>query len=377
MLDLRSLITQQEHLDEFIELHSDNIFKRLRATLGPERYCCIVVGLPESGGGGFPFPWAVGLSARSHLRLKDEKVGLVEHEGQVFYCLFMQAASDRRPSHMVTSRTLRVSPDRRVRGTPAWIIPKPPPRKPHEILHPAKFPETLIEALIKVHSEKLDNVLDPMVGTGSTVLAALRTNRHGYGIDLSEEFIRIARSRIRQEGEPSLFDGPTLDARVFVGDATRLDEIRGLDGIGFQYVVTSPPYWSMLRNPGSENQKARRKRDLPLVYSDDPRDLGNVADYDQFLGTLVDVYCAVAERLADNGVLTVVIKNVKRNHILHTLAWDLACRLSGPRGRFEYVGTTLWCQDDVRIKPFAIGIYWVSNILHTYCVHLRKRDRTA
>ena len=377
MLDLRGLITRQDQLDKLIEVHSDHIFGRLRAGLRPDRYCCVIVGLPESGGGGFPFPWAVGLSARSHLRLKDERVGLIEDEDRVFYCLFMQAASDRRPPRALTSKTLLISPHPRVGETPAWIIPKPPPRKPHEVLHPAKFPETLIEELVKVHSATLDNIFDPMVGTGSTVLAALRTNRHGYGIDLSGEFIRIASARIRQESEPSLFDGPALDAHVFVGDATRLDEIRGLEGIQFQYVVTSPPYWSMLRNPGSENQKARRRRDLPLVYSDDPRDLGNITDYDQFIDILADVYCAVAERLSDNGMLTVVIKNVKRKHILHTLAWDLACRLSGPNGRFEYVGTTLWCQDDVSIKPFAVGIHWVSNILHTYCVHFRKRQRSS
>ena len=71
-------------------------------------------------------------------------------------------------------------------------------------------------------------------------------------------------------------------------------------------------------------------------------------------------------------MLTVVVKNVKRNHILHPLAWNLASRLCGPKGSFNYVGTTLWCQDDVGIKPFVVGIHWVSNILHTYCLHFQK-----
>ena len=52
---------------------------------------------------------------------------------------------------------------------------RPPPRRKNEILHPAKFPETLIEQLIKIHSSEMDNVFDPMVGTGSTVIAALRS----------------------------------------------------------------------------------------------------------------------------------------------------------------------------------------------------------
>ena len=109
------------------------------------------------------------------------------------------------------------------------------------------------------------------------------------------------------------------------------------------------------------------------MYSDDVQDLGNIADYDEFPNVLESVYKDVAKRLADDGMLTVVVKNVKRNHILHPLAWDLASKLWGPKGSFNYVGTTLWCQDDVGIKPFAVGIYWVSNILHTYCLHFQKR----
>ena len=51
-------------------------------------------------------------------------------------------------------------------------------------------------------SEEMDNVLDPMAGTGSAVIAAMRTGRNGYGIDLSEEFVRIANERVRQETAP-------------------------------------------------------------------------------------------------------------------------------------------------------------------------------
>jgi DNA modification methylase len=240
-------------------------------------------------------------------------------------------------------------------------------------LHPAKFPETLIEEFIKLFSKPCDNVFDPMVGTGSAVVAALRTKRNGFGTDLSEQFIQTAKERIREEQTPSLFPDFVPEGYVFVGDATKLDQIHELDAVDFAYAVTSPPYWSMLTNPGSENQEARRRRNLPLVYSEHTQDLGNIADYDRFLDVLENVYNKIAERLTEDGILTVIVKNVKREHILYPLAWDLALRLCGPQGSFDYVGTTLWCQDDVGIKPFAVGIYWVSNILHTYCLHFQKR----
>ena len=373
LIDFRPLIKDCCDLDRFITKHADSLFEALRASLKTDRYCCVIVDVPQAGGSGFPFPWFVALAARAHLRLRDEKIGLIEDEGRIFYCLFLQANNDARSATFATPDTLRLSDSKLQEIVPAWIIPKPPPRNKNEILHPAKFPETLIEEFIKLFSHERDNVFDPMVGTGSTIIAALRTKRHGFGTDLSEHFVQIASKRVDDEQNPSLFPVFVPEGHVFLGDATKLDEINGLDGIQFQYAVTSPPYWSMLTNPGSENQEARRRRNLPLVYSERTQDLGNIVEYDRFLDVLEAVYGHVAERLTDEGILTVVVKNVKREHTLYPLAWDLALRLCGPDGPFDYLGTTLWCQDDVGIKPFAVGIYWVSNILHTYCLHFQKR----
>lgn len=373
LVDLRPLIEDGASLDTFITVYANSFFEALRTSLNKERYCCVIVGPSQAGGSGFPFPWPVALAARTHLRLRDEKIALIESEGRIFYCLLMQASGDTRPTAITTQDSLRLADTKLKDVVPAWVVPKPPPRKKNEILHPAKFPETLIEEFIKLFSKPHENVFDPMVGTGSTVIAALRTKRNGFGIDLSKQFVQTAKNRIQDEQKPSLFPDFVPEGRVFVADTTKLDEVHQLDGIKFQYAVTSPPYWSMLTNPGSENQEARRRRNLPLVYSTDNHDLGNIADYDRFLEVLENVYNQVARRLADDGMLTVIVKNVKREHILYPLAWDLAFRLCGPKGSFDYVGNTLWCQDDVGLKPFAVGIYWVSNILHTYCLHFQKR----
>lgn len=373
MIDLRRLTRTESDLDRFITEQADNFFRALRESLHDDRYCCIVVCPPQAGGGGFPTPWSVALSARSRLRLRDEKVGIIEKDGSLLYCLFMQANSDGRPSEIIRSNSIRLCDEAFRRAVPAWIIPKSPPRKRNEILHPAKFPEALIQHFIRLYTSESDRVFDPMVGTGSTVIAALRAGRHGYGIDLSDEFVEISRARIAREQTPVLFPSTESTGEVFVGDASNLDRVRELDGLVFDYAVTSPPYWSMLKNPGSENQRSRRVRKLPLVYSNDVRDLGNISDYDEFLKVLISIYSDVADRLVDDGVLTVIVKNIKRDHILYTLAWDLTNGLCGSTGPYQYMGTTLWCQDDVGLKPFAVGIYWVSNILHTYCLHFQKK----
>ena len=371
LLNLYDLVNTPEALDHFLDFESDALFSHLRMLLARERYCGLIVRSPNGSPATFPIPWAVSLAGRSKLRLRDEKIGLIRENGRVYYCLFFQSLDDSRPA------VLRKSDSLHMVGNPeeiaSWVIPKPPSRKRDEILHPAKFPEPLIQTFIERFTLPGQNVFDPMVGTGSAVVAAIQSGRNGYGIDLEPSFVEIASRRAGAAAQLKLWGGEPPKGRVVQGDATDLDSIEAFENIPFHYSVTSPPYWSMLTNPGSENQRARRQRNLRLIYSDSEQDLGNIQSYDEFLRVLVEVYRSVARRLIDGGHLTVIVKNVKRDHILYPLAWDLTFALCGDNGSFDYVGTTLWCQDDVGLKPFAVGTHWVSNTLHHYCLHFRRR----
>jgi hypothetical protein len=101
--------------------------------------------------------------------------------------------------------------------------------------------------------------------------------------------------------------------------------------------------------------------------------VGNIVDYDHFINQLVVIYNNVANFLEENGCLTIIVINIKRDHIIYPLEWDLVYELCKPGGSFSYLGNTFWCQDDVGLKPFAVGIHWVSNTLHHFCLHLRKK----
>lgn len=205
----------------------------------------------------------------------------------------------------------------------------------------------------------------------------MRGQRNGYRIDLNQGFVDTPNNRLIPETAPTLFQEASINSIVIQGDATKLGSLAMFRRLKFDYMITSPPYWSMLRNPGSENQRNRRNKNLPFVYSQDESDLGNIHDYDEFLDLLQLVYTQAAKKLKDRRELTVVLKDVKREHILYPLAWDLVIRLCSKEGPFEYIGCTLWCQDNVGLKPFAVGIHWVSNILHHYCLHFRKRSPSA
>lgn len=64
--------------------------------------------------------------------------------------------------------------------------------------HPAPFPTALAERLIRLFSFAGDTVLDPFVGAGSTVLAAMNSGRNSIGIDIEPKYLSIAADRMRR-----------------------------------------------------------------------------------------------------------------------------------------------------------------------------------
>ena len=61
-------------------------------------------------------------------------------------------------------------------------------RKGKHLLHGATFPEKLAERVILMYSKEGDYVLDPFLGTGTTVISAIKNNRFGYGIELADKY---------------------------------------------------------------------------------------------------------------------------------------------------------------------------------------------
>src|SRR5215207_4699965 len=152
----------------------------------------------------------------------------------------------------------------------SWFIHNPPPRKKGVLVHPAKFPETMAQEFIEFFTKQGETVLDPMAGTGSTLVAALRAGRNSYGIELNPKYAEIAKQII--EEERNLLGGSvsTLQSLILNGDAAQIAAYQ-LPPINF--VLTSPPYWDMLHAKGAETQKKRRtSTELDVHYSDDPND---------------------------------------------------------------------------------------------------------
>lgn len=66
--------------------------------------------------------------------------------------------------------------------------------------HPAPFPVELPKRCIKLFSFVEDTVLDPFVGSGTTLMACLETNRMGIGVDINRKYCELAQKRLEKHG---------------------------------------------------------------------------------------------------------------------------------------------------------------------------------
>ena len=255
----------------------------------------------------------------------------------------------------------------------SWFVHNPPPRAKNVLRHPAKFPETLAQEFIEFFTQPGQVVLDPMAGTGSSLVAALRAGRHSFGVELNPAYAEIARQVIQEERLRlgAAVDG--LTAQVITGDAAQLPLLaRQVSMPVVDYVLTSPPYWDMLHARGAETQRQRRAApDVDVFYSTDPNDLGNVPDYEQFLERLSGIYASLKPLLRSGAYLTIIVKNVKKGGRIYPLAWDLARLLSTV---YTLKDEKIWCQDNQRLAPYGMGNAWVSNTFHHYCLQFRSEN---
>lgn len=65
--------------------------------------------------------------------------------------------------------------------------------------HSAAFPESLPEWFIKLFTQEYDTVLDPFMGSGTTVFVANRMNRHAIGIDIVDEYCEKVQKQINEQ----------------------------------------------------------------------------------------------------------------------------------------------------------------------------------
>jgi DNA modification methylase len=272
-----------------------------------------------------------------------------------------------------------------IKFTKTWFIHRPAPRENAKLLHPAAFPESLVKEFIEFFTKRGELILDPFLGTGSTLLACIESNRSGVGVEVVEKWATIAQSRVekllaQKRGSEQFLETMGLApekllVKVIRGDSRYLSKIWEENKLPpADYCITSPPYWNQLKR-NYIRQKERITRGLETKYSEDPNDIGNIDDYDEFLQAIKSIFNEVYKITKNMGYLTVVTNNVFFESRVYPLAFDTLKILSEEPCAWIPKDEKIWLQDDKPLLPFGVYNAWIGNRAHQYCLILRKEEK--
>lgn len=222
--------------------------------------------------------------------------------------------------------------------------------------HPATFPISLARRCIELFSHQGELVVDPFMGSGTTLLAARDANRNAVGFDIHPDYIALAKGRLNQE---SLFT-ETQQLPIF-DDARNIANYLKEESISC--IVTSPPYANLLNR--ARLNKSRRGADRKNEqykkveqYSQREEDLGTL-DLDAYSKAMAGIFSNLLPLLKKKGHCIVNVPDMwweNKRITIHVSVIE-ALRSVG----YELRNTIIWDRTNV---VNGIGIFgWPSNYI--------------
>ena len=221
-------------------------------------------------------------------------------------------------------------------------------------VHPATFPISLARKVIELFTHEGELVLDPFVGSGTTLVASNDTNRNAVGFDLKEEYVRVCGERL---GSQNLFS--TTDQLAIRDDARNISQYLSEETLSL--IFTSPPYSNLLnRKRKNKSRRNRKNEQLGKVeqYSQDARDLG-ILELDQYTAAMGDIYEKLLPLLKPKAHCVINVPDIWWENQRITIHVSLIEELR-KRG-YELRNTIIWDRTNIVNR---IGIFgWPSNYI--------------
>ncbi|MDI2130569.1 TRM11 family SAM-dependent methyltransferase [Yinghuangia seranimata] len=203
---------------------------------------------------------------------------------------------------------------------------------PGSMAHPAKMLPAIAAHAVDAYTRPGDRVLDPMCGTGTTLVEAAHAGRHALGVEYEARWAQVARANLALAGR----QGALGSGRVLVGDARHLAEVipPELHGL-FALVVTSPPYGASVhgRVTSTRDSGEAGVHKFDWTYGTDKANLAH-----QPLARLLDGFTAIlagcAAVLRPGGRVVVTTRPWRRGGELVDLPGMVAAR--GPDAGLEF-----------------------------------------
>ena len=232
--------------------------------------------------------------------------------------------------------------------------------------HPAPFSFTDVGRLIRYFTKRGQTVLDPFVGVGSTLKACAVDQRKGIGIELNPRFSELTRKRLATEIE-DLFS-TVKDQTIIQGDAR--DVLPTLPDESIDFVVTSPPYWSILKKEDHKVRQERLANGLSTDYGDDYRDLGNIDTYEEFIGVLTSLFQECSRILKSGKYMAIIVSDFRDKSRYVMFHADLARSLESIG--LEMRGLKVLYQRHKKVYPYGYPYSYVPNIHNQFILILQK-----
>lgn len=249
-------------------------------------------------------------------------------------------------------------------------------KHPHaqiERQHPAPYSFQDIAHLITFFTKKGMRVLDPFGGVGSTAKACELEGRLCTSIELQPRWRDLAVQRLEFE----VGEGTSRKHEFILGDS-RVELQRFADRT-FDFMVTSPPYWSILNKKADHKvMKERVANNLATNYSDDDEnDLANVKSYEVFLKILVDdIFMECARVLRPKKYMCLVVSDFRNKSEFISFHSDLIQAMNRRETRDGYritlQGVKVLLQNHKTLLPYGYPFAYVENIHHQYILIFRK-----
>ncbi|MCI0494917.1 site-specific DNA-methyltransferase [candidate division KSB1 bacterium] len=239
-------------------------------------------------------------------------------------------------------------------------------------LHPAAFPISLAKKCIELFTHKGELVLDPFLGSGTTLVAARDTDRNAVGFDLNEHYIELSNSRLAQQ---TVFN-ETKQIAV-CDDSRNINEY--LDQETVKLIVTSPPYANLLnrKRKNKSRRGAQRKNDQygkVEQYSQDYRDLGILA-LEEYANEISIIYKRILPLLHPKGHCIINVADMWWEN--ERIPIHIAIIKALERAGYKFRNTIIWDRTNIVNR---VGIFgWPSNYItmgttFEYILHFIRND---
>ena len=240
-------------------------------------------------------------------------------------------------------------------------------------VHPATFPISLARQVIELFTHQGELVLDPFVGSGTTLLAAQDADRNAVGFDLHAAYIDLVRQRLTKDSSAPLLSN--TQQLAVCDDARSIHQYLQPESV--KLLFTSPPYANLLNRP--RLNKSRRTDDRKNhqylrveQYSQDRRDLGLLA-LEPYCAEMGAIFGSLFSLLKPGGHCVIDIPDMwweDKRVTLHIGLVD-ALRSVG----YELRNIIIWDRTNIVNR---IGIFgWPSNYItmgttFEYLLHFRR-----